>query len=158
MMELLKRLEKESQEDDQNLLETDDDVDEDAAADLAHRLGAMDICGPRQYPQCAFLIMTHLDSTSPDDLWSMLTPEERKKFMKALDNPSSELAQQLLASEALDSERLEPWWEAPSLNDGTQALPTKRYGVKPEAMPIPSAIPKMPVTGSPLLYNICAMW
>jgi hypothetical protein len=58
MMELLKRLEKESQEDDQNLLETDDDVDEDATADLAHRLGAMDICGPRQYPQCAFLIMT----------------------------------------------------------------------------------------------------
>ncbi|KIM90558.1 hypothetical protein PILCRDRAFT_812311 [Piloderma croceum F 1598] len=140
MMELLKRLEKQSQEDDQNLLETDDDVDEDAAVDLAQRLGDMDI-----------------NSISPDDLWSMLTPEERKKFMKALDNPSSELAQQLLASETLDSERLEPWWEAPSLNDGTQALPTKQYGVKPEVMPIPSAIPKMLVTGSPLLYNICAM-
>jgi len=87
-----------------------------------------------------------------------LTPEERKKFTQALDNPSSELAQQLLASETLDSERLEPWWEAPSLlNDGAQSPPTKRYGAKPEAMPIPSTIPKL-VTGSPLLYNICTMW
>lgn len=157
MVELLKRLEQQSQEDDQNLLEIDD-VDEDAAADLAQRLGAMDISRLQQCPQCAFLIMTHLDSMSPDDLWSILTLEERKKFMKALDNPSSELAQQMLASETLDSERLKPWWEAPSLNDGTQALPTKRYGIKPEAMPIPSAIPKLLVTGSPLLYNICAIW
>jgi hypothetical protein len=87
----------------------------------------------------------------------MLIPEEREKFMNALNNPTGELAQQLLASEALDLERLEPWWEAPSLDDGTQTLSDKRYGVSPEAMPRPPATLKMPVTGS-LLYNICALW
>ena len=77
--------------------------------------------------------------------------------MKALDNPACELAQQLLASEELHSERLEPWWKAPSLDDGTQTSSAKRYGAKPRAMPMPSIIPEAPGTGS-LLYNICALW
>lgn len=97
------------------------------------------------------------DSLSPDDLWSILTPEEREKFMKALDNPSSELAQQILASEELDSEILEPWWEAPFIDDATGTPSAKRYGAKPEAMLIPSMIPKVPAIGF-LLYNICALW
>jgi len=46
MVELLKRLEQQSQEDDQTLLETDDDMNEDAASDLAQRLGGMDISRP----------------------------------------------------------------------------------------------------------------
>jgi hypothetical protein len=157
MMELLKRLEQQSQEDDPSPLETDDDTDGDADADLAQRLSDMDLSKSRQCIQFVYLIMTNLDSISSDDLWSLLTLEERNKFTKALDNPSSELAQQLLASETLDSERLEPWWESPSFNDATQAISTKRYGAKPEAMMV-STLPKVPVTGSPLLYNICALW
>jgi hypothetical protein len=98
------------------------------------------------------------DSLSPNDLWSILTSEEREKFMKALDNPSSELAQQLLASEELDSEILEPWWEALSIDNATGTPSAKRFGAKPEAMPIPSMIPKVSTIGSALLYNICALW
>ena len=106
----------------------------------------------------ACLISVEQGSIPSDTLWSMLTPQEREKFMKALDNPSSELAQQLLASEELHSERLEPWWETPSLDDAAQTSSAKRYGAKPRAMPIPSIIPEVPRTGSPLLYNICALW
>ena len=88
----------------------------------------------------------------------MLTLQQREKFMKALDNPLSELTQQLLSSEELDSARLEPWWEAPPLYDAADTSPVKRYGSKPEAMPLPSNIPQVPLTGSPLLFNICALW
>ena len=73
--------------------------------------------------------------------------------MKILQNPSSESAQQLLASEELESEQVEPWWEAPSIQESV----VKRYGSAPEIMPIPSTLPKTPVTGSPLIYNICAV-
>src|ERR1700692_4424000 len=96
-------------------------------------------------------------SISSDALWSMLTLEDREKFMKALENPSSELAQRLLASEELESERLEPWWEAPSADDDTQTSPPKWYGSKPEIMPIPSVKSTVPATGHPLLHNICAL-
>jgi hypothetical protein len=155
MMELLKRLEQQSQADDSNFLEADDD---DVDTDLAQRLDGIDLSKPWQCAQFAFLITMNLDSISSDHLWSILTPEEREKFMRALDNPSSELAQQLLASDVLDSGRLEPWWEVPSVDDATNTLSSKRYGAKPEAMPIPSTLPKVPLTGSPLLYNICALW
>ena len=55
-----------------------------------------------------------LESASHHALWSILTPDEREKFTRAVENPSSELAQQLLShSEELESKRLAPWWEAP---------------------------------------------
>ena len=73
--------------------------------------------------------------------------------MKILQNPSSESAQQLLASEELESEQVEPWWEAPSIQESV----VKRYGSAPEIMRIPSTLPETPVTGSPLIYNICAV-
>jgi hypothetical protein len=82
-----------------------------------------------------------LESASPHALWAILTPEERKKFTRALEDPSSELAQQLLASKELESERLAPWWEAPTLDDAAQSSPAKRYGAKPELMSIPFAVP-----------------
>lgn len=88
----------------------------------------------------------------------MLKPDEREKFMKALDNPESELAQQLLASEELDSNRVDPWWEAPIFEEESPNHTNKRFGKKPELMALPSALPKIPSTGSPLLYNICALW
>src|ERR1700720_217692 len=97
-------------------------------------------------------------SISSDSLWSMLTPEERNKFINALQNPSSELTQQLLASEEINLGRVEPWWEAHSLDNAIEKLSTKRYGSKPEVMPMPSAKLRMRASGSPLLYNICALW
>lgn len=95
---------------------------------------------------------------TPDGLWAILTPEEREKFMKALDNPAGELAQQLLASEELESERIQPWWEASSLNDISATGSAKRYGAVPEAMPMPSNVAKTLPSGSPLIYNITAVW
>ena len=77
--------------------------------------------------------------------------------MKILQDPSSELAQQLLASEELQSEQMEPWWEAPSIQDRTESELAKRYGSAPEIMPMPSTLPMLPATGSPLIYNICAV-
>jgi hypothetical protein len=44
MMELLKRLEEQSRDDDLNPFETDEDEDDEHASDdLAHRLGGLDI-------------------------------------------------------------------------------------------------------------------
>ncbi|KZP30636.1 hypothetical protein FIBSPDRAFT_814946 [Athelia psychrophila] len=143
MMELLKRLEKESAEEDPNMLEESEEDEEDDEDDLAQRLEGMD-----------------LESVQTEQLWEMLTPEERKKFMKALDNPDSELAQQLLASEELESDRMEPWWEAPSIDSDSdsQRLPKRRFGVKPAVIVIPSVNPGTPQTPSPLIYNILAVF
>lgn len=104
-------------------------------------------------PRC-LSYLSFLESASSHALWAILTLEEREKFTRALDNPSSELAQQLLTSEELESERLEPWWEAPAFEDAT---PHKRYGVKPEMISISFAIPPMSPTGSRLIYNICVV-
>ena len=94
------------------------------------------------------------DSASSDAIWSMLTPEERNKFTKALEDPSSQLAQELLASERLEKEIKQPWWKAPVLDeDGL-----RRFGSKPEMLEIPpSMIQPIPV-GHPLVYNTCALW
>lgn len=110
----------------------------------------------------------YLDKASYDDLWSALTPAERDKFLKALNDPTSELAQQLLASEDLEKQIVEPWWERllddVEVSDST--LPaglrrTRRYGEKPDLIDIPPAAVKaaeIAGTGGPsLLYNICAV-
>ncbi|PCH44112.1 hypothetical protein WOLCODRAFT_164926 [Wolfiporia cocos MD-104 SS10] len=107
MMELLKQFEQESMDDDLLIPDADE---EDTGDELAYRLGGMD-----------------LDSASYDDIWAALTPAERDKFMRALQDPNSELAQQLLASEELEKERTEPWWEMPmgmdaDAEDLTQAM------------------------------------
>ncbi|EPQ56637.1 hypothetical protein GLOTRDRAFT_28595, partial [Gloeophyllum trabeum ATCC 11539] len=152
MMELLKRFEEDTLDDEGNIMkelagaEGDEDGD-----DLASRLGNVD-----------------LESVSPDELWSMLTPEERDKFIKALDDPTSELAQQLLASEELEKVRTEPWWENPDASviteDSISPAPVdhrlqKRYGKRPAiTLHVPSGMVKAPSSSSTsLLYNACAM-
>lgn len=106
---------------------------------------------------------------SYDDVWAALTPAERDKFLKALGDPRSDLAQQLLASEELERERVEPWWESHAQLDAageptpqpSGGLQDKRFGVKPEIMAIPASMVEMtPVAGKQplLLYNLCAIW
>ncbi|KAF7969456.1 hypothetical protein HWV62_27299 [Athelia sp. TMB] len=138
MMELLKRLEQESVEEDLSLLENDDDDDDN---DLVQRLEGVD-----------------LELTSTDQLWARLTPEERAKFLKALDNPDSELAQQLLASEELESDRVEPWWDAPSIEIDSQPRSKRRFGSRPIAMALPAAKPGTPQVPTMLIYNILAVF
>lgn len=90
----------------------------------------------------------------------MLTPEERKKFMKALDDPSSELAQQLLSSEQLEEEIKVPWWEGPTIEGESEISegPPHRRGSRPRMMDIPTSMVKPIPTGHPLIYNMCAIW
>lgn len=88
--------------------------------------------------------------------------------MKALNDPSSDLTQQLLASDELEKQRIEPWWEAddPDIDAAPEFDPVggpsaqKHFGTKPKMMNIPetvvSASTKSLNQGPPLLYNIAA--
>ncbi|KAJ7216531.1 hypothetical protein GGX14DRAFT_441896 [Mycena pura] len=91
-----------------------------------------------------------LESAPPDQLWSLLTPAERDNFLKAMADPSSELAVQLLASEDLENEKQEPWWTVP-------ALPGSRYGIPPEPISVPPSLQSSHRSGPSLIYNICAL-
>lgn len=84
----------------------------------------------------------------------MLSSEERKRFMKAISDPSSELAQQLLASEVLRENLCEPWWDQDDLPDD----PTITRHQEPAMMDIPEALLK-PIPNRPLLvYNVTSIW
>ena len=90
----------------------------------------------------------------------MLTPEEKKRFLKVFDDPTSELAQQLLSSDQLEKEIKEPWWEAPSIENGGEAYPSgaRQHGPRPHMMDIPASMIKPVPTGHPLVYNMSAIW
>ena len=103
-------------------------------------------------------------------MWSHLTPTERDKFLKALNDPSSELAQQLLTSEELETQIVDPWWDQPSdygeerpqpVIDASGARKIRRYGHKPKFLDVPTSAIKasenVGTTGPSLLYNICAV-
>ncbi|KAH9893328.1 hypothetical protein C8Q73DRAFT_648077 [Cubamyces lactineus] len=147
MMDLLKRFEDDSL-DDSPLLADSDNEDDNDADDLHSRLQNID-----------------LDSASYEELWAVLTPAEREKFLRALNDPSSELAQQLLASEELEREQVEPWWEAPaddvSSSSSANAGAKRRHGDKPPMMSIPEPLIKQSsnatLNGPLLSYNICAV-
>ncbi|KAG5353567.1 hypothetical protein C0989_005540 [Termitomyces sp. Mn162] len=132
MMEMLKKFEEESEQD--AGLDSDG---EDDGEDLARRFADID-----------------LDATSVADVWSKLTPAEQAEFVKIMEDPNSDHARQLLASEELENERCEPWWHAPAVeSDGPLS---RRYGSKPELIPVP-AVMVQPIPNGPLLhYNICA--
>ncbi|KAF8817476.1 hypothetical protein BYT27DRAFT_7199005 [Phlegmacium glaucopus] len=139
MMDLLKKFEEESNAD-QTLPVGYGEGDEDPS-DLVRRFGAVD-----------------LDSTTPDALWAMLTSTERSKFITALNNPTGELAQRLLASEALEKEIQQPWWEVyrSSKND-SQIKKDLSHNATPRMMEVPMSMINSNSTGHPLLYNICAI-
>ncbi|KAI1788145.1 hypothetical protein LXA43DRAFT_974958 [Ganoderma leucocontextum] len=113
-----------------------------------------------------------LDAASYDELWAALTPAERERFLRGVNDPHSDLAQQLLASEELEKAQVEPWWEPEPQSPvderpappGVSAPPTltgRKHGVKPSIMAIPEALAKQAATsavsGPLLLYNICAL-
>ncbi|OCH87816.1 hypothetical protein OBBRIDRAFT_813960 [Obba rivulosa] len=144
-LELLKRFEEDALDDP---LADLDAGDEDASEDLASRLGGLDI-----------------ENTSYEELWAKLTPAERDKFMRALNDPSGELAQRLLSSEELEKVRIEPWWEAPSSpeedtgNAASTLVSRKKHGKRPAMMRVPKSLVDASATreGPSLLYNICAV-
>ena len=86
----------------------------------------------------------------------MLTPKEREKFLQTVNNPSSEVAQQLLSSDELRKNLREPWWKVSSLSDDP-TLPRRQAG-EPAIIDIPDAMLK-PIPNRPLLvYNIVSIW
>ncbi|KAF9646230.1 hypothetical protein BDM02DRAFT_3100173 [Thelephora ganbajun] len=124
MMELLQRFEESSAEE----VDLDDEDEEENA--LAQRLKGVD-----------------LDSVSPDDLWDLLPEGQRAKFLKTVEDPSSNLTKQLLADGGLLHKQFTPWWK--SHEDPSVKCPTM--------MSIPRAlVERMPNDGPSLLYNICA--
>jgi len=92
-----------------------------------------------------------LDSLSSDAIWSMLTPGERKKFTRAMENPKGQMAQDLLASEHLEKDIDEPWWE---VSDDPLDAPST---LKPKMLQLPPSMLKAPPSLH-LLYNTCAIW
>ncbi|KAF5383717.1 hypothetical protein D9615_003582 [Tricholomella constricta] len=136
MMGLLKKFEEENQQGASGGLESDDDDD---GEDLAERFQGID-----------------LESASAADLWSKLKPAEQEQFLKLMEDPASGLAQQLLASEELENERREPWWDAP-LVETQEISPARRYGTKPDVINVPAAMVQPISKGPPLCYNMCAL-
>ncbi|KIP07070.1 hypothetical protein PHLGIDRAFT_127858 [Phlebiopsis gigantea 11061_1 CR5-6] len=134
MIDLLKHFEEEAAADETSLLEEDSDDD------LASQLESIE-----------------LGVASYEDIWSVLTPTQRDKFLAALNDPSSDLAQQLLASEELEEQIEGPWWERPSETSTTRG---RRYGSNPAMMNVPEAALKASAgaasSGPSLLYNIFA--
>ncbi|KAI4527365.1 hypothetical protein K525DRAFT_186978, partial [Schizophyllum commune Loenen D] len=151
MMEVLKRFEEEAASGglDEGLDE-DEDEDEDGEEgdELAARLEGVD-----------------LDSIPPDELWELLTPEQRAKFLDAVNNPESELARSLLASEQVAIRP--PWWAADAPNgvgdavtNDSEATTNSEGG--PSSRPSPMHIPTrmigpLPVGQVSLVYNFVAI-
>lgn len=151
MMDLLKKFEEESVGD-QTLLE---DEDEDPS-ELVRRFGAVDL------GMCLLNLrfLQHLypiDSTTPDALWDMLTPAERSKFITVFNNPTGELAQQLLASESIEKDIQDPWWEVKDNIQIKEDISPTRHKTKPRMMEVPLSMINPNPTGHPLVYNICGI-
>ncbi|VDB99928.1 unnamed protein product [Peniophora sp. CBMAI 1063] len=143
MMEVLKRFEEENTEDD---LDGDDDEDE-----LESKLRDV-----------------NLDDASYDELWELLTPAQRTKFLSALQDPSSTLAQDLLAASGNEVDGLLPWWESDT-DDPTSSANTaswisphsaaqpRRATEKPKLMSVPVSLVKPQQSSFALAYNLVTM-
>lgn len=138
MLELLKRLEEQTQEEDSSSLLRDQDESDSDFNDLASRFADVDI-----------------SSASSDELLRLMTKKEIDRFFNALRHPTGQLAQQLLSSEELQSVRQEPWWEA-SLEEGASSG-SIRYGSKPALMEVPLNLVKRQPSSPSLIYNVCAV-
>jgi len=150
MMDLLKRFEEGSLNDDPftNPENSDDEGvggDSDDRDDLERRLAGID-----------------LGSASADKLWAVLSPEERARFTRAVQEPGSELAKTLLTSPDLAEDIHAPWWV--TLPSTPQAnAPVSRPARPPDVMAIPEALltasasPSHDHPAFPLAYNLVAI-
>lgn len=82
-------------------------------------------------------------------MWSLLNEEEKASFMKAIQDPSSEKAQEVLAAHDIEIQSFAPWWETASVNEREQT------GSRPQMMVIPSGPSSS--QGPSFLFNIFAI-
>lgn len=141
MLELLKRFEQDSLDDPS----AQSDEDEGPVDDLERRLAGI-----------------NLESASADKIWAALTPEERSRFTRAVQDPSSELAKTLLTSPDLADDIPAPWWTSSSTAPPVNA-PALRPAQPPDLITIPKSLlaartpPSPPGPALPLAYNLVAI-
>ncbi|KAF9451436.1 hypothetical protein P691DRAFT_699277 [Macrolepiota fuliginosa MF-IS2] len=149
MMDLLKRFEEEAAADEGTLKKeafgsSDSEDENEAERDLlVERFAGID-----------------LDTLTSEDMWELLAPAEKEKFMKALGDPLSELTQRLLGSEQLELELEQPWWtksELEKIHPHDSNGGPKKTGFVPEPIRIPRSLVKPIPHGHPLVYNLCAI-
>lgn len=98
-----------------------------------------------------------------DQIWAALTPEERTRFTRAVQDPASDLAKTLLSSPDIAEDIPTPWWEASSSTLQAHAsAPAARPARPPGVMSIPEALlaastPSPPAPAFPLAYNLVAI-
>jgi hypothetical protein len=102
-------------------------------------------------------INNDLETASFDDLWSKLSPRERKTFFNVISDPTSERARDLLTFVETEREIREPWWEAGVQDESHPDMPKYRFGVKPTLMSIPVNMVKLESDPPILIYNITAV-
>jgi hypothetical protein len=169
MMDLLKRFEEGSLNDDPftNPENSDDEgvgEDGDGGDDLEQRLGGIDLgefcCPLRGWHEHRTILI--VGSASADNIWAVLTPEERARFTRAVQDPGSELAKTLLTSPDLAEDIHAPWWV--TLPSTPQAnAPVSRPARRPDVMAIPeplltaSTSPSHAPLAFPLAYNLVAI-
>ena len=164
MLEMLKRLEEDSQDDERELLDGGDDAEDD----LVQRLSNVNLgefwSDMSTVENCLLNYNVFKDTASYEALWDLLNGSEREKFLRIVQDTSSEQAKELLESEELLKHRIDPWWEAPSLVNEESAPRSKitiaNFGPPPPVMEVPESLvnPVTIATGPPLLYNIAAVW
>lgn len=168
MMDLLKRFEEDSLNDDPftNLENSDDEgvggVDD--GDDLGRRLAGIDLgefcCTLHTWHEHRTTLI--VGSASADNIWAVLTTEERARFTRAVQDPGSELAKTLLASPDLAEDIPAPWWVTLPSTPQTNA-PVSRLARPPDVMAIPevlltaSASPSHAPPTFPLAYNLVAI-
>jgi hypothetical protein len=166
MMELLKRFEEEAAQDEyalhKEVMEGSEDGEVERQDTLVERFAGFDL-GMQASISSRFYLTSTPDDLSEEDMWEMLTLEEREKFVKAVEDPVSELAQRLLRSEQLDVAIEQPWWttEAEGLDHETDAQEQngrKKMDLRPSPICIPQSMVKPVPSGHPLVYNMLAIW
>src|SRR6266702_749937 len=101
-----------------------------------------------------------VESASADKIWDALTPEERSRFTRAVQDPTSELAKTLLTSPDLANDI--PWWSSLSTTPPVNAS-APRPARPPDLIAIPKSLlavptpPPPPATAFPLEYNLVAI-
>ena len=161
MMDLLKRFEEDSQDDPFADPENGDGDDDDDDDDLERRLAGIDL---GEFFSCSgggTKGLNAVGSASADNIWAVLTAEERARFTRAVQDPASELAKTLLASPDIADDVPTPWWEASSSTPQAHAPPSHPARV-PDVMAIPEALlvaptPSPPTPAFPLAYNLVAI-
>ncbi|KAI9459657.1 hypothetical protein BJY52DRAFT_354098 [Lactarius psammicola] len=144
MLELLKRFEQDSLDDPFAHPEEGDD-DEGPGDDLERRLAGID-----------------LESASADKIWAALNPEERSRFTRAVQDPTTELAKTLLTSPDLADDIPAPWWTSSSTTPPDNA-PAPRPAQPPDLITISKSLLAAPTPPSPsgpafpLAYNLVAI-